>query len=527
MASSGASWARASVLIYDRREQDDSRLALLWPAWAYRVTAPVLRNRGLDLFERVVLGLCQAGVRQSDRIAALVELHPRLCAHILDRAVETGLLDDSHDLTDNGRQSLRTGSAQQAPEWQVCYVFEDPFTGELWPRTVESLREAYLVRANADGVELELGTAGRSDRARARRIIPPDDRHPQPPGAARVVAVASQDRAARRVGKVRDFERFSGLDAVVAPDEVARPRGPGNAPLYGPDLTRVSFLAEPEPVFLVGFLSVSGGADAETAEAWTAFDPFGLGPSEFFQSLVYRFGRDDGSLDSEIQVRAEAEIAVARATLRQAEDNLRVLLEQRLAHDFGPEIRGSHQALSLMLDLDLHDGPAPREEAVEAVAHLAYRLYEILLCRMGTAYPLSQRTFTTFKDAGPPLRRALLETAAQSIGFHGVTRLYTGVSDDELKRTYNDPRKGFVKAACALSILAATEHADHPLRQLAAEHPDIPMALDVLNELRNRVAHGARDAPNPDDTQWCRELAASAVRALLRLPEPRTERTSF
>ncbi|MFH8490289.1 hypothetical protein [Streptomyces longisporoflavus] len=525
MATSAADWSRARVLSYDRREPGDGRLCLLWPAWAYRVTAPVLKHRGLDLFERVVLGLCQAGVRRPDRMGALIELDARLCAHILDRAVDAGHLNERHELTDQGRQALRTGSTAESPEWQVCHVFEDPFSGELWPRTTDSLREAHVLRHHGEGVELQLGTAGKSDRASARRVRPPD-RPPQRPNAARVVAAASEDRDARRVFKVRQYERRSGLDPVAAPEGLMGSRGPGGIPENLPELNRVAFLNDPEPVYLVGFLEVSGDADTETAEAWTAYDPFGLGPSDFFQSLVYRFGREDGTLDEEIQVRAAAELAAASARYIQADQGLRDLLEERLAHDFGPEIRSDRDAFDLMLELDIAVESTNRDESMERIVHTALRLYEVLFRRMMVAYPVNDGTFRTFKNS-PTLRRAMLEDAAQSVGFHGVTRLYSGVRDGELDGSYRKPEEGFLKAMFPLSLLAAKEHADHPLRPMAVEQPDLPLTLTVLNPLRNRGAHAGRDATNPHDAQWCRDAAACAVRALLRLPHPRTERTSL
>jgi hypothetical protein len=525
MATSAADWSRARVLAYDHQEPGDGRLCLLWPAWAYRVTAPVLQQRGLDLFERVVLGLCQAGVRRPDRMGALIELDARLCAHILDRAVDAGHLDKRHELTDLGRQALRTGSAAESPEWRVCYVFEDPFSGELWPRTTDSLREAYVIRPRPEGVELQLGTAGKSDRATARRVQPPD-RPAQRPGAARVVASASEDRAARRVFTVRQYERRSGLEPLAVPDGLTGPRGAGGLPEDMPELNRVAFLGDPHPVYLVGFLEVSGSSDTETAEAWTANDPFGLGRSDFFQSLVYRFGRDDGALDEEIRVRATAKLAAASARYNQADQDLRDLLEQRLAHEFGAEIRGDRDAFDLMLELDMAVESTARDESMERIVHTALRLYEVLFRRMMVAYPVSDGTFQTFKKS-PTLRRAMLEEAAQSVGFHGVTRLYSGVGDKELTDAYRKPDEGFLKAMFALSLLAAKRYADHPLRSMAVQQPDLPLTLSVLNPLRNRGAHAERDATNPHDAQWCRDAAACAVQALLRLPQPRSERTSL
>lgn len=524
MDTLGREWASARILRYDRRPPGgDSRVCLLWPAWAYRVTSPVLERRGLDLFERVTLALCQAGIRQPDRISELVGLKTPLCAHILDRAINSGHLDSRYDVTAQGREALRSGSSATTAEWQVCYVFEDPFTGDLWPRTVDQLREAHVLRADAASAELELGTAGRSDRAVARRVHPPG-RRPQRPSAARVVEAASADRTARRVHQVRRYEQEVGLAPAAVPDGLGGVRGAGPLPEQYPELDRVAFLAEPTPVYLAGFLRISGDDESDTAEAWAANDPFGLGTGDVFQSLVYRFGRAEGSLDEEINTRVLAQLTVARDRYQQADQELRAALERQLAHEFGPAVRGNRNAFDLMLEVDLAIQLANRDEAIERAAHTALRLYEVLFSQMLVAYPLRRDQFDSFLHSRP-LRRAMLEQSAQGLGFQHVTALYANVRDDELTRTFDDPSHGFVKAMFPLALLAAPNHDDHPLRRMAAEQPDLPVTLTTLNALRNRAAHAGRDAANPYDTGWCREAAASATRALLSLPDPRAERT--
>ncbi|WP_127508186.1 hypothetical protein [Actinoplanes solisilvae] len=523
MDASSRDWSRARILRYDQGPPSrDSRLCLLWPAWAYRVTAPVLEQRGLDLFQRVTLALCQADIRQPDRIGELVGLKATLCAHILDRAVADGNLTRRYDLTEKGQQALRTGASVEAAEWQVCYVFVDPFTGELWPRTVDQLREAYVMRTDPGGAELQLGTPGRSDRADARRILPPD-RPPQRPTAARVVEAASADRVARRVNQVRDYEREVGLAPAAVPAGLME-NGAATVADHFPELSRVAFLSEPEAVFLLGFLQVVG-EDGETVDALTAHDPFGLGTSDLFHSLVYRFGRDDGALDEEIKGRISAQLAGVRDRYRQADMELRGVLERRLADEFGPEIRRDRDAFGLMLELDLAMQSPERDEAIERVAHTALRLYEILLRRMLILFPLHPDTLQSFAGAAPLVRRAMLEKAAQGLGFHSVASLYVEVDKRDLRKANGDPSKSFVKAMLPLSVLAAASQNSHPLRAMTATQPDLPVTLRTLNDLRNRAAHAGRDATNPHDTTWCREAAAAAVRGLLLTPETPTERT--
>jgi hypothetical protein len=515
---------KARIVQFTTVRKSDHRICLLWPAWAYRVTAPVLQLRGLDLFERVVLGLCRAGVREPDRIAQLVNLHPRLCAHLLDSASDAGHLDLHRGLTELGRQVLRTGTASEPPEWHVRYVFRDPYTGTLWPRTTDRMADAYLRQAKDDQVELQLGSAGDPDHAWVARTPPP----PVPaqlPSSAQVVAAASRDRADRRVHRVREYERREHLAPTPVPDELHAAGEP-------PELHRVAFIEEPEPVYLVAFVTTA----VDQRDGWVAYDPFGVGESRMLADLVARFGRTGGQIEEEIARRLEQEVAGVATRYQQVRGELRQLIERKLVHEFGQEIRADRDALDLMLELDHHftsaglDRPEVAEsgdvnEPLERVAEASLRLFEVWFRRLVAAYPPPEPQFRSFCRS-LPLRRVIAAQAAQAVGLDAVPTMFTGVNEDELNRTLHDPSEGFIKAVATLSLLAAHHNPDHPLRRLAAHRPDLLTAVNVLNQLRNGSVHGKRHTGNPYNGPWCRDLAVEAVRELLRLPDPRRERTS-
>src|SRR5258708_40335516 len=65
---------------------------LLWPVYVYRVLAPRVRENKLDLFEKAVLGLSQAGETRPEEIARLLCVHLELAKFIQDRLLERGLV---------------------------------------------------------------------------------------------------------------------------------------------------------------------------------------------------------------------------------------------------------------------------------------------------------------------------------------------------------------------------------------------------------------------------------------------------
>lgn len=491
----------------------DERICVVFPAWAHRVTAPILPRRGLDLFERVVLGLCHAGVREPDLIAARINLHVRLCAHIIDQAVRQGLLDRRGELTEQGRRALRTGSVAEETSWSVRYVFQSPEAGgDLWPRTAERLVDAHVTWRAPGRAGLQLGTTGHPDHIEAAIL----DRADAGPGAAvpgrpapeQIIEVARLDRDAREAQRVREFERVQGLAPAARPGETAgaRPGPDGDRP---PDLSRIAFIDAPEPVLVVGFAVVGGGGEL------VAHDPFGVGTSAMFGGLLERCLHDGGALAERIRGVTRRRAEDAERTYLQAEATARAHVESVLVREFGADVRGDDDALDLMTDVDLAVMLGDQPRALERVVHATHRLYEELFRRLARAYPVAAGSVRAVSST-PALRRAAIEEAAHGVGFQAVPQLFV----QDLCKAARDVKAGkdvALKEAGALALVAAHRNAEHPLHRLAARRPDLLSALASLGAMRNRVSHGGRDPSAAQDAKWCRELAALAVPELISL----------
>ncbi|MEV5711841.1 hypothetical protein [Actinoallomurus sp. NPDC052274] len=499
----------------------DGRLCVVFPAWAHRVTAPVMPRRGIDLFERVILGLSQAGVREPERIAARTNLHVRLCAYIVEQATQRKLLDKQGELTLLGRQALRTGSVAEETTWSVRYVFQSPEeTGELWPRTADALIDAYVLRRTSQNVRLQLGTPGHPDVIDAVIIKPPPTSPESAqrrsylgrPTIAQIVEVARLDRVAREAERVRAFERRERLASVAAPEDASASGVPrtASAVAEAPELHRVAFVDDPEPVLIVGFAEI--GADG----ALIPHDPFGAGSNAMFRELLEHGIRVNEDLADRVQRAARQETADVQRRFNEAEADARALIESKLTTEFGREIRGHGDAFGLMIEVDLALLRGSQPDALERVAQASYRLHEEYFRRLAVAYPpRPDRLLATARSA--ELAKALIVEAGNRIGFDTVPELFTRLSNDAVNGVRRRQGNLYLKDAAPLCVVAAHDDGDHPLRRMAAERPDLLTALATLGRLRNRGAHGGRDAPATRDAQWCRELAAIAARGLIAL----------
>lgn len=515
----------ARILRYARPPERHRRVCLAVPAWSFRVIAPELPSRTMDLFERAVLGLCQSGIHDLPRVSELLGLHPRLCAHILELAKASGLLDPRNGLTAEGKGALRTGRVDGETAWKVCHVFQDTLTGQLWPRVATDLDTAHVIGVAPDHVKVAFGTRGEPDDDTAWRVAS-GDRPPTRPSPLQVIGAARMDQAARQGIRVREFENRNGVTPMIAPEDVADDAWDGER------LTRVSIIDDPEAVLVVAFLEV---LPPGVGEDWRALDPFGAGESAMLQQLVQRWAERDAGLAARLGGRVDQLSAELDRRFEEETRSKKARVHAQLARELGPEIRRSFDALELMTDFEMAAALPEEPGSIEKAAQATFRLYEELFRRMAAAYPApvpdgAAPDGTADRGAGERRRRSgagrsgtlgreIVQELAVKAGFDGVAPRYRTMPGAI------DLDKAFIQQLVPICLVSAATHEDHPLRRLAHDRPDLLHALPRLGDLRNRAAHAGRDPTSQHELGWYRPLAVLATRELIRLPRD-TQRIS-
>lgn len=150
------------------RESPPSFHAVLWPAVEY--TALIFGQAArtdaqLDPFERAVLGASSNGLVEIKKQAELLNLHEGFVGHLQGRLREKGLLDERGRLTGNSEELL-------LPQSHVAVrLYQDPWTGLLWPRfTTEHRRRTLPVESSEGRLRLLAGSTGRPVEIRAFTI---------------------------------------------------------------------------------------------------------------------------------------------------------------------------------------------------------------------------------------------------------------------------------------------------------------------------------------------------------------------
>ena len=170
-----------------------SREFLLWPAWAYRVVAPQIRRRSLNVLQRAVLGLCRAGSFKATGISADLSIHVDLAAFVLRELSDLGYLDKAGCPNARGMKVL-VDDAIETHKMLAGYVFQDPWRGDLWPRFVEQLDYCELDYNSNGFPTLVLGTVGRPKRWPAFTVLPKVGVAPAMPSPSSIVEAVSRHR---------------------------------------------------------------------------------------------------------------------------------------------------------------------------------------------------------------------------------------------------------------------------------------------------------------------------------------------
>ncbi|MCP4696903.1 MAG: hypothetical protein GY862_08655, partial [Gammaproteobacteria bacterium] len=245
----------------------EQRRYLLWPVWTYRVVAPTAEQRRLNILQKAVLGLCNAGVFEIKRVAERLDIHAALAKEIILTLQQDGLANSRGLPTDAGMKTLIDETIKISDSVSVGHVFQDPWTGELWPRFVQDLNYAELRYEDSDHPRLVLGSTGKPRYQWAYQYAPRGDT-PTRPQPKQIIDAVRQHKRAKRHSVEWEYDEDN---YVSYADKELQDR-----------LERVSIVDDaPQRMFLATYLYL------DEAEAdWYVCDPFGFGPSLFLRRRI-------------------------------------------------------------------------------------------------------------------------------------------------------------------------------------------------------------------------------------------------
>ncbi|RKG56895.1 hypothetical protein D7X30_22455 [Corallococcus sp. AB011P] len=471
----------APVLHFGPRLPKDMRWSkrrfVLWPALMYRVVAPEVRARQLNVLQKAVLGMCRAGVTTVDRIGARLHIHPDLAELVALELHRRGLLGTNGLPTEKGYDLIEEETLE-ARRMVTGHVFQDPWTGDLWPRFIEKLDYVELQQnPNTGFPDLVLGSKGKPRRERSFMVLPGDLALPPTPGASEIVRVTRRHRSALR--RSASYEIADDDDTFAHAGSVA--------------LERVSLVDDrPTPVFVTSFMYLPEAGDL--GGEWHACDPFGLGVSPMLRRALEREMRSsnglrtvlEGMIGQSLDLQIEAQQRLAGEVRAMATNNVEKALSVS-ARDL-PQFEDLVALEYARVEADLLGAACP-EHKLRDLLGAARRALEGTFKAIFDRHPPRQAWRRVYTDRRPVednvYCQGVYEASAKAMGFRvPLPEALARVKPNHVKAACYPDGGWRLRGAIIAALLAARDDARHPLRRAAAREPGL---LELLDDVATKA----------------------------------------
>lgn len=464
------------------------RRHILWPVWVYRVLAPEVKPRQLNVLQTAVLGMRRAGLVEAERIGEKLDIDPQLAAFIVVELLDKGLLDRHGLPTPAGVQALEE-EAFDSGQVVTGHVFQDPWSGELWPRFVEQLSFAQVEFKPKRSPDLILGSVGRPRREQTYMHLPDGIAMPSPPEAAAILEACRWHRRA-----IRGFEPGLNDDG----DEHA------TLPASPVRLERISLIDEqPQACFVVTTMYLP--KDDRVQSEWFVTDPFGLRENASLRRTVER------QLASQTDLRRVVETLVGQsledhrgkqlAWMAAVRSQAEAVVERTLSIDSRRlgYFDGLINMASAIQQANLLGEDSP-EDLRRNVLTGARRVLEAMFGALATRHPLygvwkplyvgdipnSDRTFV----------RQAYETAMATLGFAGqLPSALATVKPNQLRAACGGGDNWRLRPMIVATLLAACKQGGHPLKRVAGVAPTFLSDLDFVVGAAGEATHAGGECP--------------------------------
>ena len=363
------------------------------------------------------------------------------------------------------------------------FIFQEPWTGDLFPRFVE--REEYAdVRFNASGFpELILGTTGKPSYQQAFVPHVKNTIERQPLPTEIIDAVRQHQRTLRNVSRIK----YSNEEEWFFDDV--------------PDLDRIAFIDD-DPIELWLTTCIYLPENVSSANVWNICDPFGLGDSPWLLRKLEKHRKEqtiqglEKFLLNMLGDQRKGEFSNLDDWLTLADREACLQVEHKLT----PAIRNWEELFEDLVALE-----RLYIEAKElSEPKILLDKFEDILTRLQKA---AERLFKTLQQKYPTRGRAdrlsdrrdfnrqPLNDYARNAGFKEPLPEGLLSVDRNLIRKAADNGKGSLRALMLATLLATPDNSMHPLRLVAEQYPDLLHRLDDLAEKRNAAAHASNQPP--------------------------------
>lgn len=444
--------------------KDSTAKWVLWPVFAWRVVAPIPKERKLNLFQRAVLGFARAGVVRALDVADRMLISFDLAGLVVSELQNMGFIDHTGQPTSRGLKALAEVDEEPPDEARVGHVFSDPFSGKLWPRFLAGDLPVADVDLNESGWPVLLsGSAGDPWKDRTFCLLP---------GGGDAL-IAGRPNAKDILNAARRHRRQRNFDEVDDDRDVPR-------------LQRVSFVDDqPHPYFFALRVRRDNFGD------WLVDDPFGHGESVGLRAQL------EERLDIHKGLRAWLAPLVGAdplaPTLSQYQTEASWRVEERLTLGIRQhEILYERLVAMHRAKLEAEEDTAPRDKWEDVLVKAQKALERTLHLVQLPYLEKETRLYNDLAERDKAFNQRYLNALAEDLGFQTpLPERLTAVRRGKIQYA-EGMMKGGLQPILLVALLWAKLDIDHPLRVAATRQPDL---LHRIHELASARDSGAHDGP--------------------------------
>ncbi len=449
-----AEGARPEHWVTQRQGDQRGQLWIAVPGLAWTIQAQLRAVGPLNALQRAVLTLCHMGIVQAEHQAEATGLDRDLVGFVARELMGEELVTAHGELTEPGLKALQEDRDLPVRTVQL-HVFQDPWSGELWPRAVKRMEVAATI-GDREGFDRDMGA----------RQWPRLDM--SSPGRDRNVPVTFVNAPNFAV----DVPSLRAIGAAIEM-WVASKHGSGDQLALAGKAEEAIEISDDaaEPVWIVTQVYVP---DDETFDRrWRVTDPFALGDLGWLRRRL----REIATLG-----RGNAMLLAALSRLVGQEDGAAVegeAEELRVLDQFGVDLN-DHLDLkeaieNLLAAKSTLTGADEDKRHVQRAANSA-----AISCGKALEYILP-RLLEVFPVLGGSRR-------AHEVLIQGVSDVGWGVCPKAWANESNLLQSRDLVALLARTAVAAIQHCNHPLR-LWMQRGRTATHLDQLRTWRNDHSH--------------------------------------
>jgi hypothetical protein len=484
------------ILIYSPwpKAKTNSRKYLAWPILAYKVLAPKPVQRKVNVFQKAVLGLCRAGKDDLYEISSYLQLDGEIVRFILSELRQAGYIDGNNKITGIGNQLWLSDIERPPTSEEIVsgYIFQDPWSGKLWPRIVPEIKFANSERrGNSKYPRLILGTEGSSKphylefKHYTGTIV---DGKP---------TVEDIIRASWH------HEREKKIDMAFDNDEIFEDLEP-HFDFTNPIIQQVEILStEPDAYYVV----TSVFTPSISPDTWSVWDPIGLSASWWLQNEILAQSKVDARLsqflDSFFQTDQQESVQ------KQEQRTLALLVKESIKSEFGLDAN-LQPFFERLYDLEIRYQDAtnretPRQDQLESIVMAMGKLLENIFTQLNSDW-LHPTCWKDYDLSDKYKRQVLLNSLIVQVGFDKISaELFPSPRGNDIRYAIETGR-GTLKQKIVIAILSAYYRPDHPLRRISRDIPDLWETLFALISDRNASAHDAQVLLSKDEVKKYRHF---------------------